>query len=392
MHEFASKFQHLITTQRLQSYWPQFNAVAYAIYNDNEVLLFNHPKCKDSDYITFPKTDEFNACTIILFEDFPTAIVDVRLSPQFNEMYAIIIHELFHGYQYTYGESRFPNELVGIDYSLSEKNISLRIEEQIALHQALQTKELSSLHYFIALRNTRTSLFPDETGYEAAIETIEGPAHYIETRAFKDVSSDSYKQYITKTLNLLIDPIESHLHIRKSCYSSGLALCMLLDYYSPNWQQSFTESKVSLFEFFESLFKNNDLTITIADHSQTVEMIRQKDKQLRQAKFEQFQQSTGYKVVIKGTFKVTTFDPMNITKYNNQALHHNFIKLSANGLSYTFTQPVHTTFEQNFMTIFQMELFLKAPPIIESGTIIITNYQLPIRQLEEINHVYYVTL
>ena len=145
MHGFASKFQQLVTTQRLHSYWPQFNAVAYAIYNDNEVLLFNHPKCKESDYITFPKTNEFNACTIILFEDFPTAIVDVRLYPQFNETYAIIIHELFHGYQYTYGESRFPNELVGIDYSLCEKNISLRIEERIALHQALQTKELSSL-------------------------------------------------------------------------------------------------------------------------------------------------------------------------------------------------------------------------------------------------------
>lgn len=220
-----------------------------------------------NDYITIPKTNEFNACTIILFEDFPTAIVDVRLYPQFNETYAILIHELFHGYQYTYGESRFPNELVGIDYSLCNKNISLRIEEQKALYQALQTKDLSSLHYFIKLRNTRSSLFPHETGYEAAIETVEGPVYYLETIAFRSVAADQYEQYIKKTLTLLIKPIEGHLQIRKSCYSSGLALCMLLDYYSPNWHQAFTESKLSLFDFFESLFQNNNSSLTMPDHS-----------------------------------------------------------------------------------------------------------------------------
>lgn len=83
---------------------------------------------------------------------------------------------------------------------------------------------------------------------------------------------------------------------------------------------------------------------------------------------------------------------MNITKYNNQAIHHNFIKFSVNELSFTFNQPVHTTFKQNFMTIYQAKLFITTPPIIESNTITIANCQLPIRQLEEINHVYYVTI
>ena len=390
MNNTATKFHQHVSN--LHNYWPHFNTVAYAIYNDKDVLLFNHPKCVNNDYITIPKSNDFNACTVILFEDFPTAIVDERLFSEFNQTYAVLIHELFHGYQYTYGESRFPNELVGIDYSLCEKNISLRIEEQNALYQALLTKDLASVHYFITLRNTRNSLFPQETGYEAAIESVEGPAHYVETKAFKTVAANEYEQYIEKTLTLLTEPIESHLQIRKSCYSSGLALCMLLDHFSPNWQHAFTQSQVSLFDLFKSFFQNNEMSITVPDHKQLAEIILHKDQLAKQAKFKQFEQATGYKIVMNGTFKVTSFDPMNITKYNNQAIHHHFIQLTIDDMSYIFTQPVHTTFEQNFMTIYQAILFVDTPPLLEHETITIMNNQLPISQLEQQNDIYYVTI
>lgn len=392
MQKHVSKLSQLVAN--LHNYWPQFSATAYAIYNDKEVLLFNHPKCEANDYITIPKTNDFNACTIILFEDFPTAIVDERLFTNINEMYAVLIHELFHGYQYTYGETRFPNELVGINYSLCEENISLRIEEQSVLYRALQLNDLTSIHYFISLRNKRISLFSEETDYEAAIESVEGPAYYIETKAFKAMTPNPYEQeqYVKKSLSLLTDPIESHLQIRKSCYSSGLALCLLLDQHSSNWHHTFTQSQDSLFEFFKSFFNYNEISTFMPSHSQFAEVIIPKHEQMKQSEFEKFKQSTGYKVILNGSIKATRFDPMNITKYNNQAIHHHFIELTINGMSYTFTQPVHTTFEQKFITIDQAMLFVAAPPIIEEKTITIANNHIPFSQLELVNDIFHVTI
>ena len=72
MNALASKFQQLGILQRLNTYWPRFKAFIYVIDNNN-------------DYLTLSKTNAVNTYTIILFEGFRTAIVDVLLSLQFNE-------------------------------------------------------------------------------------------------------------------------------------------------------------------------------------------------------------------------------------------------------------------------------------------------------------------
>lgn len=286
-------------------------------------------------------------------------------------MYAVLIHELFHGYQYSYGETRFPDELIGLDYLLCENNISLRIEEQKALYKALQFDQLAALYDFIALRKVRITLFPQETIYEAAIETIEGPAYYIENKAFQDIAADKYEQYIEKSLYILTDAFESHLHIRKSCYSTGLAMCLLLDRYATDWHQQFIQSEYSLFDFFESFFPNVQSNISLPSYNQLSKMIIQKVSDLKQSDFEQFDQSIGYKLVITGTLTAVAFDPMNITIHNSEAIHFNFIKI-LNGITpYTISQPIKTTFADNFKQITRLELYTTEKPIIVQNQVII---------------------
>lgn len=392
MTDIVSNIKQLVTTERLHNFWPNFISVAYAIYNEQEVLLFNHPNCNGNDYIRISKTDQFNACTIILFANFPTAIVDERLFSTFEDMYAVLIHELFHGYQYTYGESRFPDELIGLNYLFDEKNISLRIEEQNALYKALQLGELTAIHDFIALRNTRISFFPEETSYEAAIETTEGPAYYIESKAFKDIASDKYEQYLASSLYLLNEPIESHLHIRKSCYSTGLAMCLLLDNHSTDWHHAFIQSEHSLFEFFKSFFPNVQNHNRNHNFEKLAKIIIQKNDEKKQSDFEQFNQSIGYKIVITGALKTIAFDPMNITKHNNEAIHHNFIKIINGTTAVTITQPVRTYFKHNFMQITQLELFSMEKPKIEQNIATVATHQLPFIDFKEVNNIFYLTI
>lgn len=392
MTTITSKIQQYVSRARLHNFWPNFKPVAYAIYNEQEVTLFNHPSCNGDNYITLTKTDEFNACTLILFDQYPTAIVDEQLFSTFEDMYAVLIHELFHGYQYSYGETRFPDELIGLNYSLCENNISLRIEEQKALYKALQSDQLAALYDFIAFRKTRITLFPQETSYEAAIETIEGPAYYIENKAFQDIAADKYEQYIEKSLYVLTDAFESHLHIRKSCYSTGLAMCLLLDRYATDWHQQFTQSEYSLFEFFESFFPNKQPNMSIPNYNQLSKQIIQKIGNLKQSDFDQFDQSIGYKLVITGTLTAVAFDPMNITIRNSEAIHFNFIKILTGSTSYSISQPVKTTFVDNFKQITRLELYTIEKPIIVQNQAIIASFQLPFIDLKVDNNIFYLTI
>lgn len=124
--------------------WNGFKMTAYALYDQSQVYLFGHPKFKQSEQKPFQIVkldDQFVGCTLILYKGYPTAIVNMELYNDYESIYAILIHELFHGYQYVKDEKRFPNEMLGITYPLSKQNIELRSEERNALFQAVMTEQ-----------------------------------------------------------------------------------------------------------------------------------------------------------------------------------------------------------------------------------------------------------
>jgi hypothetical protein len=115
-------------------YWPKFKLVAFALYNRENVYLYNHPKfpSQTKPYSYFKWNKQFNgANTLILYEDYPTAIVNLDYYDDIESIYSIVIHELFHGFQHLKEEKRFPNEMLGITYPLLEKNVEIRNREEI---------------------------------------------------------------------------------------------------------------------------------------------------------------------------------------------------------------------------------------------------------------------
>lgn len=86
MNTLASKFQQLVTPQRLNSCWPQFNAVTYAIYDDNVVVLFNHPKCKKMTILQYQK--QMNSMHVQLFYS--------KISQQRLSMYVYTLNLMKH--------------------------------------------------------------------------------------------------------------------------------------------------------------------------------------------------------------------------------------------------------------------------------------------------------
>lgn len=47
MNHFLNQIAKDLTNTNLERYWPNFELVAYALYDQNSVFLFNHPRYND---------------------------------------------------------------------------------------------------------------------------------------------------------------------------------------------------------------------------------------------------------------------------------------------------------------------------------------------------------
>lgn len=144
MNNILNRIKKDVSIELLNTLWPGFNRAAFALYNDEYVYVFHHPlflKGDDKYEYTVLKWDEqFKADTFILFKDYPTAIVNMNRYKDYETLLAVVVHELFHCYQYLNKERRFPNESIGFQYPITEENIELRNKERICLYDAVHCK------------------------------------------------------------------------------------------------------------------------------------------------------------------------------------------------------------------------------------------------------------
>lgn len=377
MHLRIEEMAEVMSTVDFTTYWPGFKPVAYALYDEENVYLFQHPNYPTANggYPILPWTEQFMADTLILFEDTPTAIVKIERYEKFEDLYSILIHELFHGYQYLKGEKRFPDETKGVTYPLSPENIELRDAERAILYAAVISTEppeqMDHVKRFIAQREKRTSLIGDFIEYENRIETIEGPAWYVELKALADKSALPYDAIVLKYGEYLLDRKDAALHIRKSCYSAGLFMCLLLDKLSPEWQSRFMESELTLFPFFRECIDMEPITLpepVISDETLEILAFVRHEKDII---IERVVNSPGYPLTIKGTMKAKRIDPMNMIASGQTVLHNNFVALMMNEQEYLFQHPVIAHFEGDIRSINSIRLVLPHKPIAQNGRVFI---------------------
>lgn len=360
-----------LTEGELEKYWPDFQGVAYAIYDEEKVHLYHHPKFPGQPYHIMGWTEQFLGSTLILFENYPTAIINSAYYENEASLYSIIVHELFHGYQYLKGEKRVANEILGPIYPISEINLELRHQERKLLHQGLfsstKTEKLSFLQQFISIRDERRKFIGEFLDYENFVETIEGPAWYVELKAYAEKSELSYDDVRQKYTDSLLDQHESVFFLRRSCYSSGLALCLLLDEYAPDWKDEFFQSEKSLYEFFKEKIKIEPKPVPSITISLATKELIEKVNESRENEVLSLEKTSGHHLIIQGSFTFSGIDPMNITVSGNRCLHKNYVKLKMNGKEILFQQPVLTTFNSNIRTIEKIHLVLSEKPELKNG-------------------------
>ncbi|MFE4430795.1 hypothetical protein ACFRH9_28105 [Peribacillus butanolivorans] len=377
MNKYLNRISKDLVNANLDNYWSGFESVAYALYDKSYVYLFNHPRMKknqQNNYQILNWDEQFNGCTLILYNDYPTAIVNIELYEDYKSLYSILVHELFHGFQYVKGETRFTNEIMGITYPLSKENVELRNQERTNLFSAVLENNIIKkklyLNTFIALREKRAAKFNNYLLYENLIETIEGPALYVELKAYSEKTPIAYKSVLKKYGQHLMDKYESTSDIRKSCYSSGLFMCLLLDEFSPGWKESFWGKEETLYDIFKQL-SDDFIKISNVEISPETEEVINFAIQNRKNTFKNFEQQKGIHLFIEGEITAKSFDPMNIVPFENSLLHKNFIKVRINNEDYLVQQPVIAYCKGGLQNIIKLHLILKNNPIenVDSLTI-----------------------
>ncbi|HHU20624.1 MAG TPA: hypothetical protein GXZ58_10515 [Bacilli bacterium] len=372
MSEYIDDVTQHLAQDDFQQYWPGFELVAYALYDENFVYLFNHPKMikePNKKYQILRRDDQFNGCTLILHHDYPTAIVDLELYNDDASLYSILVHELFHGFQYLKDESRFANEMMGVTYPLLKENIELRNQERISLYRAVfennNEKKQQFLTTFIALREKRTSIINDHLQYENLIETIEGPAWYVELKSYSEKSDQSYDSILANYGQQLMDKYESSSNIRRSCYSSGLFICLLLDQLVPDWKEDFWGREETIYQLLKQNF-NEIVQINAVKISPETEKVLERTLQKRKSMIINFEQQAGFHLIIEGKITAKGFDPMNILLFEDRLLHKNFLKIDINNQDYLVQQPVIAYCKDGLRNISKLHLVLRNKPF-ENG-------------------------
>ncbi|WIG19562.1 peptide ABC transporter permease [Bacillus anthracis] len=370
MNNILNQIKKEVNMDLLNGLWPGFKRAAFALYDDEHVYVFHHPLfLKDNDeYRVLKWEEQFKGDTCILFKDYPTAIVNMNRYKDYASLLAIVVHELFHCYQYLNKESRFPNESLGFQYPIIEENIQLRNKERICLYDAVHCKSQAEknnyIKQFIELREQRASVMGEAfITYEYMVESIEGPAWYVEMNAYNTVCKSDESDTLRKYSGLILDVYDANCNMRKSCYSSGMLLCLLLDEILPEWKISFFNSDKSLYAFLKQninvdLSLNNEITIS-KETKQILHFVQnERDKEIKQ-----FYGEEGYVLYIVGDIKLNSFNPMNVKLNGNKVLYKTFLSVSIHNKTYMINQPVLASFEEDFKNMTQVHIIMNEKPI-----------------------------
>lgn len=367
--------------KRYSSYWPATKLVALAFYNQKEVYLFNHPNFTGLFDLCeiVAKDDQFNGADgLILYQDYPTAIVNLALHNTYEDLFAIGAHELFHGLQYLANEQRFADELLAITYPLQVENIYLRTHERLALYDAVTANNPDQfkrmLVKFIAYREKRSTLICHFLDYELATETIEGPAWYIEMKAKADQFNLMLAEVVASECSSYFDPYQSNVSLRRSCYFSGLLLAMVMDRLDQDWKADFLTKTDTLYDLVKQTADNfNQSLPTISSEvTDSEQKLIDEIKTTRAKAFQEIECSEN-QVFIIGKINLISFDPMNMQPADNKLLHENRLSITIDKIPYHIQQPVISYFNEDFRQTSKLHFSLNKQPIHNGDKITLPN-------------------
>lgn len=300
--------------------WSGFSKFNFALYDKKNIYF------KDE---VIPYDNRFLGNTSIEYNGEYIAIWHVENPCQADSqiLAADLVHEMFHAFQRTHNENRYPNDLLMLDYPDNAENYAVRHMENLILADALLSTDLSIkkelLKNYLSARKYRENLIGDIIKQEYCAETIEGIAEYVGSKALKQISHEKY----TKRVNGFIENLKTldnrFFDTRRLSYYTGAVLCILLSEVGISAHHKIGETEKPLFSLIAESSKAEKpvVNINIANLFEKANSCTNDKK----SKFNDFFMTTREKV--EGDYFICGYDPMNMIKMNNMILCSHFVML-----------------------------------------------------------------
>lgn len=319
MRTLYSEVEELIQKIDFEAIWPQFRAYDFALYDDIDIYMKNQ---------TIPYDQRFLGNTAIEIEDTVIAIWKVERPDREDPVLLAsnIVHEMFHAFQRERSETRYPDDLVLLDYPTSIENFELKYSENLFLSLALKSHSFESkreyFNSFVSCRLYREGILGQMIEQEYRVETIEGMAEYVGLMALKQLSPFLFHYREDKICDYLKSPDERLFYVRKNGYYTGAAICLILKELGIDFYHDLETTNKTLFTF---LGKDELQPVKPLLSDDEIESNYEAFMSTRNELFDQFLSNHNEEIQIKAN--IVGYDPMNMYKRGDEILCSHFILL-----------------------------------------------------------------
>lgn len=289
----------------LDNLWSSFKPFRFALYDDKSVYL---------DGEVFDRDDRFYGNTAIDFNGEKIAIWNIELDNILDKslITSKIIHEMFHAFQLTNKELRFPNEIThGLGYKYHALNLSIKDKENKLLAYLWDKFDNKLFKEFLQLRKYRQRHFPNEFSYETKIEVIEGMAEYIELKTLKELNFNLYQKTVDKFKEYIID-YHKLIPIRTISYHIGALILLICDKNNIDFNHEIGKTTATIYEIIASDILYQDLDVK--EDREITRLVNKHNQEIKQKIDDFIEQST---TSFSGKFRICGFDPQNSLKYKD---------------------------------------------------------------------------
>lgn len=298
------------------SIFPGFYSFEFALYNKKTVYF----QTRSVNW-----NEHFIGNTAIEWEGKYIAIWNLEyIHDDLDVFTSKIIHEMFHAYQMTNQESRFPNEIRGLDYDYHEELLRYKLAESKILVQSYQSLSIEDFKCFLSLRKYRYKQNQNNIEYESKIECVEGCAVYVEWQALKQLSEAKFQDGLEREINSLYD-LKSYLPIRRISYTIGALYLLVSDALEIDLDKTILDNStpfdiqlLNQFPSIPNIMKVEPINPQpILDYYQNIQLEIE----------ETIEKSSNHFIFET----ITGLDPMNTKKIENQLLASHFLRVHHQG-------------------------------------------------------------
>lgn len=320
MEKLYQQIEHYLQQIDFNQLWEGFHPFPFALYNQEKIIL-NHE--------VLPYHSSFRGCTTIKFNEEQIAIwqiSDKEFQTDPRLLTYLIVHEMFHAFQKVNHETRFPNDLVLLEYPTDLLNHQFQLMEHHWIYELMNdspSNKRQILLQLIVLRTQREQLIGSIIHQEYLIETFEGMAEYIALKALLQLSYSLYEAKIQEYLQYLKEPDEQLFYPRKINYYTGALLLTALDQEPHLIKHCISKEKHSVYELIkqrllspDSLSMTSNATLCVSYHH----YLSHKNEL-----YESFSKEP--LICYHGNYKICGYDPINMQKYDHHILCLTFICL-----------------------------------------------------------------